>query len=100
MKIKKNDKVLIIAGKDKGKKGAVVKVLPAMDKLVIEGINIRKKHTRPKKEGQKGQVIQMPFPVHVSNAQLICGKCEKATRIGYKIDGGKKIRICKKCSAE
>lgn len=100
MKIKKNDKVLIIAGKDKGKKGAVVRVMPVLKKVVVEGVNIRKKHTRPKKEGQKGQIIQMSYPIDVSNMQVICGKCEKATRVGYKIDSGRKSRVCRKCSAE
>lgn len=101
MKIQKSDKVLVISGKDKGKTGKVIKSLPRLEKIVIEDVNIRKKHTRSKKEGQKGQVIQMPMPISISNIKLICSKCEKATRVGYKIiESGKKVRICKKCNAE
>lgn len=101
MKIKKGDKILVISGKDKGKTGKVTVVLPPLKKIVIEGVNIRKKHTRPKKEGQKGQIIQMPAPINVSNAKLVCPKCEKPVRIGCRfLEGGKKIRVCKKCGGE
>ncbi|MDD5033024.1 MAG: 50S ribosomal protein L24 [Candidatus Pacebacteria bacterium] len=101
MKLKKGDKVLIIAGKDKGKSGKIAKVIPSADKIVVEGVNVRKKHSRPKKAGQKGQTVQMAMPMNVSNAKLICGKCEKATRVGYKfIEGSKKVRVCKKCGGE
>jgi len=98
MKLKKGDKIFVVSGKDKGKTGKITKSLPDFGKVVIEGINIRKKHTRPKKEGQKGQVVQIPAPLDVSNVRLICEKCEKAVRVGYKIlEDGKKIRTCKKC---
>ncbi len=101
MRIKKGDKVLVISGKDKGKTGKVSKALPSFGKIVIEGINIKKKHTRPKKEGEKGQVVQMPSPFNVSNVKLVCDKCSKATRVGFKVLAeGKKTRICKKCKAE
>jgi len=99
MKIKKDDKVLIVSGKDKNKTGKVIKVLPRFGKLVVEGVNIRKKHIRPKKEGQKGQVIERSMPMDVSNMKIICKQCEKAVRIGSKILKDKKIRICKKCQA-
>jgi large subunit ribosomal protein L24 len=100
MKIKKQDMVLITAGKDKGKKGKVLQVFPEQKKLMIEGINLKKKHRRPKKSGEKGQIVILPGPVDVSNLKLICSKCAKPARTGYQIDGKKKKRICKKCQQE
>jgi large subunit ribosomal protein L24 len=111
MKIKKGDNVLIIAGKDKGRTGKIMKALPKELKILVEGINLKKKHVRPKKEGEKGQVVEIPAPLDISNVKIICKNCGKATRIGYKtvptesriLDGkaiGKKDvknRICKKC---
>ena len=98
MKIKKGDTVLIISGKDKGKKGKVIKCFPKERKITVEGVNLMKKHIKPKRSGEKGQIIQMPAPFDVSNAKLICPHCSKPTRIGYKIEGKKKYRVCKKCS--
>jgi len=100
MKIKKDDQVLIISGKYRGKKGKVLRVLPKKDKVVVEGVNLAKKHVRPKKSGEKGQVVKMPLPFHVSNVKLICPKCTKTARIGFKLSGDKKYRICKKCGKE
>ncbi len=100
MKIKKNDNVMIISGKDRGKSGKVLKIFPKTDSVVIEGANIRKKHSRSKKQGQKGQIIQKPAPIHTSNVMLICSACNKPRRIGYKIFENKKTRICKKCGSE
>lgn len=105
MKIKKGDVVLIISGKYRGKKGKVLKTFPKEKKILVEGVNLVKKHQRPKKEGEKGQIIEMPSPIGVSNAKLICPKCEKATRVGYKIISNlknqkSKVRICKKCGKE
>jgi len=100
MKIKKGDNVKVISGKDRGKSGKVLKVLPAGNAVIVEGVNIRKKHTRSKREGQKGQVIQMPMPVHLSNVMLNCQTCNKPRRTGYKIFGNKKTRVCKKCGSE
>lgn len=97
MKIKKDDTVLIISGKYKGKKGKVLKIFPKKDKVLVEGINLVKKHQKPKREGEKGQIVQLPSPIFVSNSKFICPKCGKATRIGYKIVENKKTRICKKC---
>lgn len=89
--------MLVVSGKDKGKTGKVAKALPRDFKIVVEGVNIKKKHTRPKREGQKGQIVQIASPFNVSNAKLICPKCEKATRVGYKIEDKQKVRFCKKC---
>lgn len=100
MKIKKGDQVLINSGKDRGRKGKVLEVFPKRNLLVVEGMNIRKKHIRPKKSGEKGQIVQLPAPIHISNIKLICKNCGKPTRAGYKIIEGRKYRICKKCGKE
>ncbi len=91
--------VKIISGKDNGKTGKVVKVFPLKERAVVEGINLYKKHVKPKKEGEKGQVITVPRSVHISNIQLICPACGKPTRIGYVIEDKNKSRVCKKCKS-
>jgi large subunit ribosomal protein L24 len=100
MKIKKGDQVLIIAGKDRGRKGKVVRAFPKEGKVIVDGMNIRKKHRRPRREGEKGQVVEIPAAMDVSNVKLLCSKCQKPARVGYKIEGGKKYRLCKKCGRE
>lgn len=100
MKIKKGDTVLITSGKDKGKKGKVIKAFPKTEKLIVEGANVRKKHLKPKKSGEKGQIVSMSMPFHVSNVKIICLKCGKSVRVGYKTEGEKKFRVCKKCASE
>lgn len=100
MKIKKGDTVLIISGKDRGKRGKILDVFPKEERAVVEGANIRKKHVRPKKSGEKGQIVETPAPIAVSNLKLICPKCGKPTKPGYKIVENKKYRICKKCGQE
>ena len=100
MRIKKGDTVLVITGKDKGKKGKILEAFPRQNKVVVEGINIVKKHRRAKSEKEKGQVVEIPRPVDISNFKLVCPKCNQATRIGYKINGKEKNRICKKCKQE
>jgi len=100
MKIRKGDTVLIISGKDRGKRGKVLEVLPKENRLLVEGVNLRKKHQRPKKSGEKGQIVTMPSFISISNVKLICSKCGKATRVGYKIEKEVKVRICKKCGQE
>lgn len=100
MKIKKNDTILVITGKDKGKKGKVLKAFPRQNKVIVEKINIVKKHRRPRKEGEKGQIVEMPKPIDSSNLKLICPKCGQATRVGFKINKKEKNRICKKCEQE
>ncbi|HDZ54418.1 MAG TPA: 50S ribosomal protein L24 [Candidatus Nealsonbacteria bacterium] len=97
MRIKKGDNILIISGKDRGRKGKVLKVLPKREKIMVEGINLRKKHIRPRKSGEKGQIVEIVAPMNVSNVKLICPKCGKATKIGYKLGEKEKYRICKKC---
>ncbi len=100
MKIRKNDTVLIISGKDKGKKDKVLQVFPKERRILVAQVNLRKKHQKPKKAGQKGQIVQMPGSISASNAKPICSKCGKATRVGYKIVEKRKYRICKKCGQE
>lgn len=98
MKIKKGDNVKIIVGKDLEKTGKVLRVLPKEGKVIIEGLNLRVKHVRPRREREKGQRISFPAPMDISNVMLVCNKCNKATRVGYKVlENKKKIRICKKC---
>ncbi len=97
MKIKTGDKVIIIAGKDKGKSGKVIQILPTTKKVVVEGVNILKKHLRPRQSGQKGQIIELPAPLTVSNVMLFCERCGKNTRAGYRTEADKKVRFCKKC---
>lgn len=106
MKIKKGDTVLIISGKDRGKKGKVTQVLSGENRIIVEGVNIRKKHVRQKRMGEKGQRVEVTTPFSVSNAKLICPKCNKSTRVGYRVfskgERGKqiKVRMCKKCRQE
>ena len=100
MKIKKGDTVLIISGKDRKKTGKVLNVFPKEQRIIIEGVGMRKKHIKPKKSGEKGQVVQVPSPVSASNVKLICPKCGKPARVGYKIIANRKYRMCKKCKIE
>ncbi len=99
MKIKKDDNVIVIAGKDKGKSGKVVHALPKEDRVVIEGVNVRKVHKKKTKKGGKGQIVEVTMPIHVSNVMIVDPKTKKGTRIGYKVNGDKKERIAKKSSA-
>lgn len=100
MKIKKNDQVVVIAGKDKGKRGKVLKVFPKKQKILVENINIVKKHQRAKTARAKGQIIEMPMPLFISKVMLICPKCSMLTRVGYSIVNENKYRICKKCKSQ
>ncbi|MBU2579745.1 50S ribosomal protein L24 [Patescibacteria group bacterium] len=100
MKIKKGDTVLVITGKDKGKKSKVLEAFPRQNKAMVEGVNIVKKHRRAQKQGEKGQIVEIPRPLDSSNLKFVCPKCNQATRIGYKITGQEKNRTCKKCGQE
>ncbi len=100
MKIKKGDTVLIISGKDEGKKGKVLQAFPGQGKIIVENVNLVKKHRRPKSEKEKGQTVEITKPIDISNAKLICPKCGQPSRVGHKIIEGKKYRFCKKCREE
>lgn len=99
MNIKKGDTVQILSGKDKGKSGKVMKVDPAKPAVLLEGLNLFKKHIRPKKQGEKGQILSLPKPLNISKVMLLCPNCKKAARIGsrFEKDGELKVRYCKKC---
>jgi len=99
MRVKKGDTVKIITGKDKNKTGKVLKVLPTKNKILIEGLNLYKKHIRPKREGEKGEIVLVPRAINVSNVMLVCPSCNKTTRVSFRFESGTKIRICKKCGA-
>ena len=99
-KIKKNDLVRMLSGKDRGKTGKVLRVFPSENKVIVEGLNMIKKHTRPRREGEKGQRVEVPRKVFTSNVMLVCPKCSKASRVGYKKTGREKMRICRKCKGE
>jgi len=95
-KIRKDDQVEIIAGKDKGKRGNIVRVIRDKDRVIVAGINIVKKAMKKRSQQDRGGIIEIEAPIHVSNVMIVCKKCGP-TRIGYKIDGDKKIRVCRKC---
>lgn len=99
-RIKKDDQILIIKGKDRGKKGKVLDVFPQEGKVMVEGLNLRKKHVRPKKGNEKGQVVETPAAIQESNVMVVCPKCSQPSRIGIKITEKKKYRLCKKCGVE
>ena len=101
MKIKKGDRVRVLTGKDRGKDGNVTRVLPAAGKIIVDGVNVAKKHQRATKATMQGGIIDKDMPLPVANVAIICPSCGKATRVGYKIDGdGTKVRVCKKCGGE
>ena len=99
MNIKKGDIVKIIKGKDSGKTGKVLKISDEKNKVTIEGLNLFKKHVKPKKQEEKGEIVSVPRPINASNIMLMCANCGQPTRIGYVVDGQSKTRICKKCKA-
>lgn len=99
MKIKKGDKVKVISGKDKGKEGKVIKVLSAEGRVSVEGVNLYKKHVRPKHQEEKGEIVSVARPLAFSNVMLVCPSCGKATRGGFVVEEKKKTRVCKKCGA-
>lgn len=99
MKLKKGDNVKIIKGKDRGKTGAVLKIIAHDNRIIVDGLNLFIKRARPKKAGQKGETVSLPRPLAVSNVQLVCRNCKEATRVGYRFEGTEKVRYCKKCQA-
>ena len=96
--IRKNDKVMVISGKEKGKIGTVLKVIPRKDRAIVEKLNMVKRHTRAGGKSAQGGIIEKESPIHVSNLMLVCGKCAEPARIGRKVlEDGSKVRFCKKC---
>jgi large subunit ribosomal protein L24 len=98
MTLKKNDKVMVISGKEKGKVGKILKTFPGKNRIIVEKVNYIKRHTRPGGKVSKGGIIEKEAPLHISNVMLICGKCTDPVRVGHqKQSDGKTVRICKKC---
>ena len=96
--IRKNDKVMVITGREKGKIGTVLKVIPRKDRAVVEKLNMVKRHTRAGGKSAQGGIIEKESPIHVSNLMLVCGKCAEPARVGKKVlEDGSKVRFCKKC---
>ena len=95
-KLKTGDEVIVIAGKDKGRKGRILKIIKAKDRVIVEGVNIIKKHVKPSTENPQGGIEEKEAPIHVSNVSLVDTKTGKATRVGYEIKDGKKVRVSKK----
>ena len=101
MSIKKDDVVVVLSGKDKGKKGKVIGVLPKDGKVVVEKINMVSRHTKPRRQGEEGGIIHKEAPLYACKVQRVCPKCDQATRPAHKVlADGKKVRVCKKCGAE
>ena len=100
LKIKKNDKVVVLSGKDKGKSGKVLGTVPSERKVVVEGINVVTCHIKPRRQGEEGGIMKREAAIYASQVQVVCPKCNKGTRIAHKIEGDKKIRVCKHCGAE
>ena len=100
MKLKKGDTVVVIAGKDKGREGEVMTVLPKADKVIVSGVNLARKHQKARKQNEQGGIIDKDMPIHASNLAVVCNECGP-TRIGYRIDDeGTKRRVCKKCEKD
>ena len=99
MSIRKNDQVMVRAGKDRGKKGRVLSVVPGTNRVIVEGVNLIKRHTRPNPQKNiKGGIVEREAAIHASNVQLVCPECGAHTRVGHKVlDDGRKVRICRKC---
>ncbi len=97
MKIKKGDTVQVLSGNDKGKTGEVLEVIPKLQKVIVKGVNVRKKHVKPRKQGEEGGIISVECSIHSSKVNVVCPKCNKATRLGIIKEGKEKIRVCKKC---
>jgi large subunit ribosomal protein L24 len=96
--IRKNDTVMVTTGKDSGKRGRILKVLTAKNRVIVEGVNIIKRHTRPNPQRNiKGGIVEREGAVHASNVQLVCPECGKITRVGRRLQGDRKVRICRKC---
>lgn len=100
LKIRKGDKVRVLTGKDRGKDGNVTRVLPAAGKVIVDGVNVAKKHQRATRATMQGGIIDKDMPIPVANVALLCPACGKPTRVGYKITDGVKSRVCKKCGGE
>ena len=100
MKLRKGDQVQVIAGKDLGKTGEITRVLVNADKVIVDGVNVAKRHQRATKGTMQGGIIDKDMPIHVSNVAIVCTACGKHSRIGYRMDGDTKVRVCRKCGKD
>ena len=100
MNIKKNDTVIVLSGKDKGVKGKVLVAMPTENKVIVEKGNVATSHTKPRRQGESGGIVQRETPIRACKVALFCDKCGKGVRVGHKIENGNKTRICRKCGAE
>ena len=99
MRIKKNDRVRVISGKDKGKEGKILRRIPARDLVVVEGVNVVSRHTKPTQKNPQSGIVKQEAPIYASKVMLVCPQCGKATRVGCSfLESGKKVRVCRKCS--
>jgi len=97
-KIKRDDTVMVISGKDKGKRSKVLRVIPKDNKVIVDNVNVVKKHQRPTQKMREGGIIEQPSPIDISNVMLVCPNCDQKTRVGFKfLEDGSKVRYCKKC---
>ncbi len=99
MKLRKGDTVKILSGKDRGKIGTILRAIPTEERIVVDGLNLFKKRSRPRREGEKGQTVLVPRPMPAAKVMLVCTSCKEPTRVGSRMDGAKKVRYCKKCKA-
>ena len=100
MEIRRDDTVVVLSGKDKGKKGKVLKAFPKEDKLIVAGVNVASRHRKPRTQQEEGGIIKMETPIYACKVQVVCPKCGKATRVAHTAKDGKSVRVCKKCGAE
>jgi large subunit ribosomal protein L24 len=100
MNVKKNDTVVVLSGKDKGKQGKVLRVDPKAGKVVVEKVSVASRHQKPGRQGEEGGIIQKETPIYACKVMTVCPKCNKPTRVAHKVEGGKKTRVCKHCGAE
>lgn len=100
MKIRKDDKVVVLSGRDKGKEGKVLSADPKNGKVIVEGVLVASRHQKPRKQGEEGGIMKREAAIAACKVQVVCPKCSKGTRVAHKIEGGKKTRVCKHCGAE
>ncbi len=100
MEIRRDDTVVVLSGKDKGKKGKVLKAFPKEGKVIVAGVNVASRHRKPRNQQEEGGIIKMETPIYTCKVQVVCPKCGKATRVAHTAKDGKNVRVCKKCGAE
>ena len=100
IKLRVDDTVIVNSGVDKDKKGKILKVLRADNKVIVQGVNVRTKHTKPRRQGEQGGIVKVESPIHVSKVNYYCDKCGKGVKLGVQVKDGKKIRVCRKCNTE